>query len=101
MSEQIQPKAVESASATTNAATNTSGNAIYVIFAVATVALCLLLSQVGSRVGPIFGEVLSELYVEYGDELDLEEFQEFQGQVGDDPVSPDFSDLLDGEDGNA
>ncbi len=100
LAQQAAP-AIESASATTNDSANTSGPMAYIVFAVATVLLWVLLTQAGRVVGCAFGELMGELYEEYGDEFSLEEYEEFQSQLEDDPVSPDFGEILDGETENA
>ena len=92
---------VESASATTDDSANTSGPAAYIVLAIMTVLLCVFLTQAGRLAGGAFGEVMGELYEEYGDEFSLEEYEEFQSQLEDDPVSPDFGEILDGETENA
>ena len=88
---------IESASATTNIAANTSSNTPYIVFAVVALMICFVLTQAVGFIGTVFGETVGEFAERYGDEFSLEDFEEFQGQLGDDPVSPDFGDLLDGE----
>lgn len=91
------PSVVESASATTNAAANTSGNGIYLAFLVVVVLLCIVMTQAGGCAGQLLGETAGEYIEEHGDEfIDYDEYQELQDQLGEDDAFPDFSGLLEG-----